>query len=226
MSEYNDVWLMHILLIDLDKTGDYGELADYLTDELRTKSGDRGLKLNQAQKLTIAKYLISKRELDDAHEFVESWSADIVKGVSAKDAVKARLRTAATNELADALGVPYGAVYNSLLGKLKKFEEHEGLKELFDEYKFRVEYIEDHKKRKKELVKEGEWRERDIELEPITEEDLLKFEFDNIWGLRNQLKMATNEEDRKRWTGHIEETERHVAEFKRWLTGEDRELFA
>ena len=216
---------MHALLIEFDKTGDFGELADYLTDELRTKTGDKRLKLNQAQKLIIAKYLISPRQLEESREFVESWGADIVKGVPAKDAVKARLRTTTNNELADALGVNYGTAY-SLIGKLKRFSEHEGLKEIFDEYNYRVGYIEDRKKRKKELVKEGEWDDGDIELEPITEKDLLNFEFDNIYGLRQQLKMATNEEERKRWTGYIEETERHVAEFRRWITGEDQALFA
>jgi len=241
LSEYEDPWLMHILLIEFKRDHQFAMLDDAIRDELRqaNKSVDN---LSLEQKLVISKFLIGKRELSDSADFIKEWTSEICEGVITRDAVIARLQTETTNELADKLGATYSATYHTIMGKLKRFEGRKGLKGLFEEYHKRVKYAEGWRETKKEWVKEKIWDDEDEKktiLEPITEDDILDFSTPSIGAIKTMYEdfreggrydrlgvPTTRDKDlEEKWRKQIEETDRLLADFRRWLNDEDRRLF-
>jgi hypothetical protein len=232
---------MHALLIEHKRDQQFAMLDDAMWDEIRDKhKGADGLSLEQ--KLIISKFLIGKRELSDSADFIKEWTSEICDGVITRDAIIARLQTETTNELADRLRITYSATYHTIMGKLKKYEEHEGLKGLFKEYYRRVENAKDWRERKKALPKEDRdiIDEKDTILEPITEDDILDFPYPTSIGATramyedyreggryDKLGVPTdrNKELLEKQRKRIEETDKLVADFRRWLNDEDRELF-
>ena len=191
---------MHALLIEFDKSKWFANIVDYM--------GATDLE----QKLVVARYLISPRMMEES-QLAQAWEKPIIRGVTLHEAVLARLRTSTTNEFANELGVTYGAVYSGLLPKLGKWEKHKGLKIVLKGYERR----DDEPK-------------YEYEPKPIADErDLFKFDGDDVEGLR------INTEGKKPgnpgtignyYFDKLADIEALVAEFKRWLTGEDRALFA
>jgi len=238
---------MHILLIEFKRDHQFAMLDDAIRDEL--SRANRGVdNLSLEQKLVISKFLIGKRELSDSADFIKEWTSEICEGVITRDAIIARLQTETTNELADKLGTTYSATYHTIMGKLKRFEKHEGLKKLFKEYYRRVDNVEDWRARRKALPKE-DWDiidEKDTILEPIKEDDLLDFPYQtNINATKYMyaqfkdrdydaearenpslsdsfMRQKKIQEDQGK---QIEETDRLLADFKRWLNEEGRALF-
>ncbi|MCJ7633184.1 hypothetical protein MUP77_12430 [Candidatus Bathyarchaeota archaeon] len=245
MSEYNDPWLMHALLIEHKRDHQFAMLDDAIWDEIRDKhKGADGLSLEQ--RLVISKFLIGKRQIDDSADFIKEWTSEICEGVIARDAVIARLQTETTNELADKLGTTYSATYHTIMGKLKRFEGREGLKGLFEEYHKRIKYAEGWRESKKAWVKDGIWddeEEKKTILEPITEDDwyLLYFganrqRISSVKAMYEEYReggrldrlgvpVTRDKELDEKWRKTIEESDRLVADFRRWLNEEDRRLF-
>lgn len=238
---------MHILLIELKRDHQFAMLDDAMWDEIRDKhKGANGLSLEQ--RLIITKFLIGKREIEDSADFIKDWTSEICEGVITRDAVIARLQTETTKELGEKLGIAYKTSYYTVMGKLKKYEQREGLKKLFKEYYRRVDNVEDWRARRKALPKE-DWDiidEKDTILEPIKEDDLFNFPYQtNINATKYMyaqfkdrdydaearenpslsdsfMRQKKIQEDQGK---QIEETDRLLADFKRWLSEEDRRLF-
>ena len=239
MSEYKDPWLMHILLVTRKKERDFAVIVDYRREELR-KQGieyeDENGELPMSQRLIVAKFLLGPRELAEYAEFIKDWTSEVAKGVVARDAIIARLSTETIQEMADMLKTNYSTVYHTILPKLKRFEEHEGLKHFFQIYYREVDSVKDWRQTKKEWVKEDCWAEDD--------EDRLKFEpYYGLLEFRSNVASQykrdmpeylrdydTDSEHNRKFIDNakveVEAGDKLWSEFQRWLSPEDRQLFA